>query len=58
MTIDTYSEDFRLKCLAEFWISRPRANAKAWLDKQPVEFREDMRQRMNGAMENKRGKMR
>ncbi len=40
-------EEWRLDCLAKYWIGRPRQNAKQWLDKQRGGFADDMRQRMN-----------
>lgn len=40
-------EDWRLACLAKYWIGRPRQNAKQWLEKQRGGFADDMRRRMN-----------
>lgn len=45
--IDTHSEQYRLECLARYWLTRPRANAQAWLNSQKIAFREQMRELMN-----------
>lgn len=47
-------EEFRLDCLARYWVGRPRDRAQGWLNKQAPEFRENMRQRMNRELQAKR----
>ena len=47
-------EEWRLECLAKFWIGLGRKKAAEWLEKQKGGFADDMRARMNNQVQIRR----